>query len=259
LTTTVWTEDEAKAAIRKYDFYIDRANKVGAETEEAKKSLLEAVNAFDAGNMNYVFSRIVETKAHLTASIRDIGSDTNSGGDRNTGGKEPRWLEAWLRRLKADWQKEDYFWFLYGYYPLLAATLFFLLYASLLTLWPILGQIKVPLPILGPIKPHAFGVPVWAVLFAGIGACVQIMIDITNDLKKSGYVEKYAKIWYMFLPIVGPVFGFLAYVLLSLGFLSLSGITAEQLGKATFSVIVVCFLAGYSTEWFMRQLGKLSG
>jgi hypothetical protein len=85
------------------------------------------------------------------------------------------------------------------------------------------------------------------------------MIDVTNDLKTNGYVENYRKMWYMFLSIVGPVFGFFAYVLLSLGFLSLSGITAEQLGKTTFSVIVVCFLAGCSTEWFMRVLGKLSG
>ena len=97
-----------------------------------------------------------------------------------------------------------------------------------------------------------------AALVAGIGASIQIMVDVTNDVKANGYVEKYRRMWYMLLPIVGPVFGILAYIILFLGFLSLNGVTAQQLGKQPFSVILVCFLAGYSTEWFMSVLGNLT-
>jgi hypothetical protein len=233
----VWTEDEAKAEIRKFDVLIDMANAAGANVTVAKASLLAAVRAFGAGNLNDVFCRIVETREELNESVKKIVC-----------GFCP------VRPLNYLAQKVRFVWPLYGFWPLLDATCFLFFYAFLLTLSPVLAQIKIPFL---NIKPHGFGVPIWSVLFAGIGACVQIMVNVTNDVKTNGFVQKVRRMWYYLLPIVGPVFGFIAYVLLSLGFLSLSGITAEQLTKTTFSTILVCFLAGYSTEWFMGVLGKL--
>jgi hypothetical protein len=226
--STIWTEDEAKSAIRKFDVIIDMANAAGANISGAKKSLLEAVDAFGKGNMNDVFCRIVETREQLNENVRKMN-----------------YLE----------QKFKFVWPMYGFWPLLDATSFLFLYAFLLPSHHHYAEIITGLL---NIKPQGFGVPMWTVLFAGIGACVQIMVNVTNDIKTNGYVERVRRLWYYLLPIVGPVFGFIAYVLVSLGFLSLSGITAEQLTKTTFSTIVVCFLSGYSTEWFIGELGKLA-
>jgi hypothetical protein len=224
---TVWTEDEAKAAIRKFDVIIDMANTAGANIDDAEKKLEEAVTAFGSGNLNQAFTSISETKAKLNDSVSDLGL-----------------LRSYLKFVFP----------IYGAWPLSTAILFFALYALLLWVWRVLYQNILSYVSLGHL---GFGIPMYAALVAGIGASVQIIVDVTNDVKTNGYVEKYRRMWYMLLPIVAPVFGIIAYILLSLGFLSLSGITAQQLGRQTFSVILVCFLAGYSTEWFMRVLGNL--
>jgi hypothetical protein len=237
--------DEAKAAIRKFDVLIDMANAAGADITDAKLSLLESVTSFDAGDIDDVFKKIVETRAQLDVSIRSIGK------------KDPRRL---LNRLSNYLEKNlKFVWPMYGFWPLLDATFFLFFYAILLAFWSnhYFAQIIISYFKAWNVKPQGFGVPIWTVLFAGIGACIQIMVNVTNDIKTNGYVEKVRRMWFYLLPIVGPVFGFIAYVLLYLGFLSLGTITAEQLGKATFSVILVCFLAGYSTDWFMQQLGTL--
>jgi hypothetical protein len=57
---------------------------------------------------------------------------------------------------------------------------------------------------------------------------------------------------------VGPVSDILTYILPCLGFLSLSGVTGQQPRKQSFSVPLVWFLAGYSTEWFVSVLGNLT-
>jgi hypothetical protein len=242
---TLWSEDEAKAAIKKFAAIIDMANTAGANITQPKAALHKAIRHFNAGNMNYVFSSIVETRAKLNESVNELGGKPHPSHHRAV-----VYLDRVVRYLRP---KIKFVFPMYGLWPLGTGIVFFAIYVALLWWWPLLSQNNLHL------RHLDFGIPMWVALVAGIGASVQIMVDVTNDVKTNGYVQKYRRIWYMLLPIVGPVFGILAYILLLLGFLSLSGVTAQQLGKQTFSAVLVCFLAGYSTEWFMRVLGKLTG
>jgi len=241
---TVWSEDEAKAAIRKFDVLIDMANTAGVtenDLDAAKEALKQAVKNFASGDLNETFNSISLTKEKLNDGVSALGGVSDDSHWKKWFGMQPRW-RPYLKFVFP----------MYGFWPILTALIFFALYASLLWWWPILHQSILHLRNLG------YGIPMWVALVAGIGACVQIMVDVTNDVKTNGYVEEYRRMWYMLLPIVGPVFGVIAYVLLFQGFLSLSGITAQQLGKQTLSVVLVCFLAGYSTQWFMTLLSNLT-
>jgi hypothetical protein len=57
---TVWTEDEAKRAILKFDVIIDMANTAGADITQTKASLVQALTAFEAGDMNTLFGSMIE-------------------------------------------------------------------------------------------------------------------------------------------------------------------------------------------------------
>ena len=67
------------------------------------------------------------------------------------------------------------------------------------------------------------GVPLWAALFGGLGACVQIQLGVVADIRGDGVVSDYKRIWYFILPLVGLVLGYFAYILLDLGLVSLGG------------------------------------
>lgn len=150
-------------------------------------------------------------------------------------------------------------------------------------------------------------VPLWAALFGGLGACVQILIGLVGEIRTGGVVCEYKRIWYIILPIVALIFGYLAYVLADLGLVALGGVpggnstsiaasniniinatgartfdmlnnvsgnysftahtvknlTASGVGTFTSSAgdkarVVVCFLAGYGTDAFIKRLTNLA-
>ncbi len=118
------------------------------------------------------------------------------------------------------------------------------------------------------------GVPLWAPLIAVIGASIQILVGVVNDYKENSTISRYKRLWYLVLPVVGFVFGFIAFLLIqgglvniNLGQVSLNQANISELpaslrgespiGPSAFSIIL-CFLAGYSTDWFMGILGKLA-
>lgn len=66
-------------------------------------------------------------------------------------------------------------------------------------------------------------VPVWAALIAGLGASAQIMVGTVADIKATGVVQEYKRIWYTSLPFLAAIFGFIAYILTDLGMLTMNG------------------------------------
>lgn len=61
------------------------------------------------------------------------------------------------------------------------------------------------------------GVPLWAAFSGGVGASTQILIGVANDSLTDGIMTEYKRTWYIVLPIVALVFGYLAYILIDLG------------------------------------------
>lgn len=114
-------------------------------------------------------------------------------------------------------------------------------------------------------------VPLWAPLMGLIGASVQILVGVVNDYKEKGMVSKYKKLWYFILPTVGFVFGFIAFLVIQAGLIDMTqgrfdiGQTNQTISSTTTTSsrlelpIIICFLAGYATEWFMGLLAKLTG
>lgn len=66
-------------------------------------------------------------------------------------------------------------------------------------------------------------VPLWAALIAGLGASVQIMVGTVMDIKQTGVVQEYKRLWYTALPFIATIFGFIAYILTDLGAVSITG------------------------------------
>ena len=65
------------------------------------------------------------------------------------------------------------------------------------------------------------GVPLWAALFGGLGACVQIQLGVVADIRDDGVVSDYKRVWYFILPLVALVLGYFAYILIDLGLVTL--------------------------------------
>lgn len=98
-----------------------------------------------------------------------------------------------------------------------------------------------------------YGVPVWAGLFAGIGASVQILVEVVGDVRDLGYVATHRNLTYLTLPFIADVFGFIIYALAQCGVMYFGG------GSFTgYLGYVICFLAGYATDWFMSLLKDLT-
>lgn len=107
------------------------------------------------------------------------------------------------------------------------------------------------------------GVPLWAGLFAGVGACIQIIMTLVGDIKEDGVVSEHRQLWFAALPLVALVFGYLAYILIDLGVMTLAGPqssstatggTQSLLSAGIGSKILICFLAGYATDDFIKKL-----
>lgn len=122
-------------------------------------------------------------------------------------------------------------------------------------------------------------VPLWAALIAGLGASAQIMVGTVEDIKASGIVREYKRLWYTSLPFLAAIFGFIAYLLTDLGMTTTTGgsatgilnQSAQLIGNNTTLIgssfeantgdnmrILVCFLVGFATNAFIEKLGKLS-
>jgi hypothetical protein len=122
-------------------------------------------------------------------------------------------------------------------------------------------------------------VPLWAALIAGLGASAQIMVGTVEDIKATGIVREYKRLWYTSLPFLAAIFGFIAYLLTDLGMTTTTGGSATgilnqsaqlignntTLNGSSFEAntgdnmrILVCFLVGFATNAFIEKLGKLS-
>lgn len=97
-------------------------------------------------------------------------------------------------------------------------------------------------------------VPLWSSFFAGLGSSAQILSGVADDIRKEGMVIRYKRVWYMILPVLSLIFGYMAYLLFSSGMVAFNVNSQSQ----SFSTMFICFLTGFSTNWLIDQLSKLS-
>ncbi len=117
-----------------------------------------------------------------------------------------------------------------------------------------LGYLTLPLTVIG--------VPIWAAIIGGIGACAQIFWRLSNDVYFNGVVSEENQLQYIILPFMSPIFGYIAYILMDLGVMALGGSASDaavSLENIQFqSRIIVCFLAGFATNKFLEKLNAVT-
>ena len=97
-------------------------------------------------------------------------------------------------------------------------------------------------------------VPLWASFFAGLGSSAQILSGVVDDLRKEGAVIRYKRVWYTAIPLLSLIFGYMAYLLFSSGLVAFNVNSQSKI----FSSMFVCFLTGFSTNWLIDKLSKIS-
>lgn len=133
----------------------------------------------------------------------------------------------------------SYFFQLYGLYAIAFAALAVILFSLLIYEYP---EVKV------------LDVPLWSSFFAGLGASAQILTGVADDLRRYGLATRYKRLWYMAIPLLSMVFGYMAYLISSPGLLALN----DDGGNGLFSIMFICFLTGFMTKWMINKLSRLS-
>jgi hypothetical protein len=252
----VWSEDEFKAELRRLDYQFSVVlkqhgddNNYGGDDVKAKK----VRTCINSANDNFILD-----------NFSDLEKNLSEGKDN---------LIEIVNGLKFPWGWAYYI-SVWGIVPIYLASIeifscFLLLrYFSHSTIMGI--------------------VPLWALLVAAMGAGVQILVGVAKDYKDDGLITDYKRLWYAVLIPVSLAFGFVAFLLIQAGLFNLSQgqialnqalnqtvttttitqiganqtitQTTAQNGTVNNSAlpIVICFLAGYATDWFMGMLGKLA-
>lgn len=96
-------------------------------------------------------------------------------------------------------------------------------------------------------------VPLWSLLSAGIGSTAQILVGTATDLKESGVVDRYNRAWYYILPLISMCFGFAAYLIVISGLWAFGSPISLSVERPQL-IMLICFLAGYATDWFREKL-----
>jgi hypothetical protein len=242
----VWKKEELQKQIRSLEHKIFIAQKQGGEDE-----------------------KITDVLVHLKSAIQNIWDKKYTDAEKNV-------IDVKNEKNKiihnlGQFRQITYFVSSWGLVPILTAIiaiiLSFILMGYTVNILYIFS-VTIPKDILGI-------VPLWAPLTAVIGASIQILVGVINDYKENSVISQYKRLWYFVLPVVGFVFGFIAFLLIQGGLINInlgqvsldqtkniSELPASLRGelpiRPTAFSIIICFLAGYATDWFMGLLGKLA-
>jgi len=76
---------------------------------------------------------------------------------------------------------------------------------------------------------------------------------VADDLRRYGLASRYKRLWYMAIPILAMVFGYMAYLVFSSGI-----IATDDSQSREFSIMFICFLTGFLTKWIIGRLSRMS-
>ncbi len=245
----VWKREELQKQIRALEHKIFVAQKQGGNREKIKEVL---------GN--------------LKSAIQNFADKKYTDAEKNVIDVKNQVIEI-ISQLNP-FSKITYFVSSWGLVPILTAIIAIIL--SFISIYYLGHTVNILYIFPFTIPEDILGiVPLWAPLTAVIGASIQILVGVINDYKENSMISKYKRLWYFVLPFVGFVFGFIAFLLIQAGLINInlgqvsldqtkniSELPASLTGgspiePSAFSIIL-CFLVGYATDWFMGLLGKLA-
>jgi hypothetical protein len=206
--------------IKRLDHMLQAAHRSNIDIKESYDFYILALKEFNKENIADSYLYYDRAKYELTSAINEAkfrirGSRFHS-----------------LRTL-------SYFFKLYGIYAIIFGVLSTFLFSFLIYRYAELSILEVPL---------------WSAFFAGLGSSAQILTGVADDLRRDGLVTRYKRLWYMAIPLLSMIFGYMAYLLFSSGLIA---INANSQSRA-FSTMFVCFLTGFLTNWLINRLSRIS-
>ncbi|HSN22789.1 MAG TPA: hypothetical protein VLS45_01250 [Methylomicrobium sp.] len=72
---------------------------------------------------------------------------------------------------------------------------------------------------------------------------------MANCLCRYEVASRYRRFWYMAMPLLSMIFGYMAYLVLSSSFIALN----DNPQGRDFSIIFICFLTGFLTKWLIDR------
>jgi len=225
----IWESEAIKRSIKITEGHTREARRAGADVSMAEQKIEEAIRFFDEQG-----DEIGAGKKEREAR-RELDYAVNAQKRK----KFPRWAsKKYLSCIRR-------FYGIYSFLPsLILMPLFFILLYRFPDLSFKLGDIHIYL---------------WSLWIAGIGSAVQVLVGVSSDLKEKGMVYRYERIWYLLLPIISLGFGFAAYLIIGCGLWTLDGNVVTAMEKRPLFPILICFLVGYSTDWFREKLTSIMG
>ena len=89
-----------------------------------------------------------------------------------------------------------------------------------------------------------YGVPLWAALFAGLGCCIQIILGVVSDVRANGILSEEKHLLYVPLPFVALIFGYIAYIFIDLGMMTLGAGQGSQSASITAANVSLIKVSG---------------
>jgi hypothetical protein len=211
---------DLKRDLKRLNYMLQAAHRSSINIKNAYDFYTLAWKEFNKENLTDAFLYYDRSEYELTSSINDAKLDLG------------RMRLHSLRTI-------SYFFKLYGLYAVLFGMLSALLFSYLIYRYAEISILNVPL---------------WASFFAGLGSSAQILTAAVDDLRRDGMATRYKRVWYMAIPLLSIIFGYMAYLLFNSGLLAFN-ISSET---RTFSTMLICFLAGFLTSWVIDRLSQLS-
>ena len=205
--------------LKRLDRMLQAAHRSSIEIKDSYDFYVLALKEFNKGNLAEAFLDYDRSRYELTAAINEAkikikGSRFHS-----------------MRTI-------SYFFKLYGLYAVIFASLSVALFSALIYLYS---------------GAEVLGVPLWAAFFAGLGSSAQILTGVADDLRRYGLASRYKRLWYMAIPILAMVFGYMAYLVFSSGIIATDNSQSRE-----FSIMFICFLTGFLTKWIIGRLSRMS-
>ena len=211
---------EVEVDLKRLDRMLQSAHRSSIDVKDSYDFYVLALKEFNKENLSEAFLDCDRARYELTSAINDAkikikGSRFHS-----------------LRTL-------SYFFKLYGLYAVVFAVLAVAIFSILIYRFS---------------GVTVLGVPLWSSFFAGLGSSAQILTGVADDLRRYGLASRYKRLWYMAIPLLAMIFGYMAYLVFSSGVIAMND---DSQGR-DFSIMFICFLTGFLTKWMIGRLSRMS-
>ena len=217
LIERVEKQGQLEVDLKRLDRMLQAAHRSSIDIKDSYDFYVLALKEFNKENIAESYLYYDRARYELTSAINEAKIKINDSKFHS-----PRTLSYFVK--------------LYGLYAMLFASIALFLFSFLINRYS---------------DVSLMGVPLWSSFFAGLGSSTQILTGVAGDLYRYDVASRYKRFWYMALPLLSMVFGYMAYLIFSSSFMALNLNDNSQ--SREFSIMLICFLMGFLTKWLIGR------